>query len=359
MSESVERSSLDLRYEGHRLRDDVREARLLASIAERGIEEPLEGVDTPEGRLLLNGFKRYRCAGKLGIECLPYLSLGRDEAAGIVNLLRVSSDKALGILEQARFIADLMTRHGMSITEVAETLSRSKAWVSMRHRLLDEMSPAVQQLLFRGAFPVYGYMYTLRRFRRMNAVSQDEIERFMNAVAGKRLSVRDVELLAHGYFRGPASLREAIAEGKLGWTLDQMKHVPEDREGCNEFERVLLKDLRILRKYLQRVLAKCQDPRLTGRAFHAQANLLSGALLSTLGPFCERMKALHDRSGRAERHLPVAPGREAAARDQPAIQGEPPERAGDHPATGGPAPDSAQGQDSHRCRTLAASLQRM
>ena len=51
MSESVELSTLDLRYEGYRLRDDAREARLLASIAQRGIEEPLEGVDTSEARL--------------------------------------------------------------------------------------------------------------------------------------------------------------------------------------------------------------------------------------------------------------------------------------------------------------------
>ena len=76
MTENVERTTLDLRYEQHRLRDNAREARLLASIAERGIEEPLEGVDTPEGRFLLNGFKRYRCAKKLGIDCLPYVSLG-------------------------------------------------------------------------------------------------------------------------------------------------------------------------------------------------------------------------------------------------------------------------------------------
>mgnify|MGYP001578244080 CR=1 FL=1 len=52
MSEYVELSSLNLRYEGHRQRDDAREARLLASIAERGIEAPLEGVDTPAGRFL-------------------------------------------------------------------------------------------------------------------------------------------------------------------------------------------------------------------------------------------------------------------------------------------------------------------
>ncbi|HUY36611.1 MAG TPA: hypothetical protein VMV69_28000 [Pirellulales bacterium] len=38
------------------------EARLLTSIARRGIETPLEGVDPPQGRFLLNGFKRYRCA---------------------------------------------------------------------------------------------------------------------------------------------------------------------------------------------------------------------------------------------------------------------------------------------------------
>jgi hypothetical protein len=170
MNESVELSTLDLRDEGHRLRDDAREARLLASIAERGIEEPLEGVDTPDCRFLLNGFKRYRCADKLGIDCVPYLSLGEEEATGIVNLMRVSTNKALGILEQARFIVDLWTIHGMSVAEVAQTLSRSKAWVSMRCGLLDQMSQTIQEILFRGAFPVYCYMYTLRPFRRMNSV---------------------------------------------------------------------------------------------------------------------------------------------------------------------------------------------
>ena len=107
MSESVELSTLDLRYQGHRLRDDAREARLLASIAERGIDDPLEGVDAPDGRFLLNGFKRYRCAGKLGIPCARYLSLGPEEATGILQLMRMSRDKALGMLEQARFIVDL------------------------------------------------------------------------------------------------------------------------------------------------------------------------------------------------------------------------------------------------------------
>ena len=45
MAREVELSTLDLRYESYRMRQPAVEARLLASIAQRGIEEPLEGVD--------------------------------------------------------------------------------------------------------------------------------------------------------------------------------------------------------------------------------------------------------------------------------------------------------------------------
>jgi hypothetical protein len=133
----------------------------------------------------------------------------------------------------------------------------------------------------------------------MDSVSQAEIEQFVKAVSGQRLSVRDIELLAHAYFRGPGSLRQAIDAGKLTWSLDQMKNVPQDPEGCSEFERVLLKDLEIVHKYLQRVMTKCQSPHLKSRAFHAQANLLAGGLLSRIPLFQERMKEFHDRSAHA------------------------------------------------------------
>ena len=137
MPENIELNTLDLRYQDYRLRDDAREARLLSSIAQRGIEEPLEGVDTPAGRLLLNGFKRFRCAKKLYIGTVPYVSLGDEEAAGILMLMRIRTDQGLGILEQAKFVVDLLTIHGMGLADVAETLGRSKGWVSMRSSLLN------------------------------------------------------------------------------------------------------------------------------------------------------------------------------------------------------------------------------
>jgi hypothetical protein len=299
MSQLVERNSFDLRYQTYRLRNDAAEARLLASIAERDIEQPLAGVDTPHGRLLLDGFKRYRCAAKLGIECVPYVSLGEEEASGIAALVRFAKQKTLSILEQARFVVELLSVHDMSMADVAEMLSRSKGWVSMRRGLLREMSQAVQETLFRGAFPVYSYMVTLRPFMRMNGVSPKEIEGFVQVVAGQRLSVREIELLAHGYFRGPASLREAIDQGNWKWSLQQMQAVPETCEGCNDFERALLRELERLLKSMQCLLTRCDDPRLQTRDFHAQANLLVASLLSRRESFFKKMEEFHDRSGHA------------------------------------------------------------
>jgi hypothetical protein len=299
VGENVELTSFDLCYEGHRMRDDAREARVLASVAERGIEQPLKGVDAPERRFLLDGFKRYRSAKKLGIGCVPYVSLGEEEAMGIVCLMRVAKDQTLNLLEQAKFITELLTVHQMGVAEIAEKLRRSKGWISMRRTLLEEMSEGIQRILFRGAFPVYSYMYTLRPFMRMNSAGKEQVERFMEAVAGRRLSVRDIELLAQGYFRGPSSLREAIDRGKWSWSLEQMKSVPEDPQGCSDIERALLKDLELLHKCIQRVTVKCHDERLQSRAFYAQANLLTAGLLSKLEPFSNTMREFYDRSGQA------------------------------------------------------------
>ncbi len=41
-------------------------------------------------------------------------------------------------------------------------------------------------------------MVTLRPFMRRNGVDPKEIDSFVQAVAGTKLSVREIELLAHG-----------------------------------------------------------------------------------------------------------------------------------------------------------------
>jgi len=295
----VEISLLDLRYESCRMKQAALEERLLGSIAQRGVEEPLEGVDLGERSVLLNGFKRYRCARKLRIETVPYVSLGRDEATGIIALLRISNDRALGILDQAAFIDELKNARTMSVAQIAAELSRSKAWVSMRLGLIGGMSAGVRQKLFGGLFPVYAYMYILRPFTRMNGGGK-EVEEFVLAVSGQGLSVREIEFLARGYFRGGEAFRQEIRQGNLALPLARMK---EERaagaEGCSEFESGLLRDLEVMPKLMLRVMGKSEDPRLESAAFHAQSPLLAAAILTRAPAFLQRVRRLHDRGGPA------------------------------------------------------------
>jgi hypothetical protein len=246
----IELSSLDLRYENYRMKNRAGEARLLASICDRGIMEPLEGVDVEKRHVLLNGFKRWRCARRLGLTTAPYVSLGEDAAMGIVALLRVSNDRALSLLEQAGFVDELKRLYGMNVAQIAEALSRSKGWVSMRLGLLCEMTPAVRGKLFAGAFPVYAYMYSVRPFMRMNGGGREAIEPFVTALSGKGLSVRQIEQLAHGYFRGPEDLREQIRSGNVALPLERLRPSSMGVDGCTPLEQAMLKDIEVAQKYM-------------------------------------------------------------------------------------------------------------
>ena len=295
MVREIEISSLDLRYQGCRMRQAAVEGRLLASIAERGIIEPVEGVDIGERHVLLNGFKRWRCASKLGMTVVPYASLGGDEAMGIVALLRASDDRSLNLLEQAGFVDELHRLYQMNLAQIAEALSRSKAWVSVRLGVLAEMTPLVRQKLFDGVFPVYAYMYSVRPFMPINKARRGDVEEFVVALSDRKLSVRQIGQLAQGYFRGSETFREQIRNGNVALPLGQMR--ADAGEGCNDFEQVMLRDIEISQKYMQRIIGKSDDLRLSTPVFFAQAHLLLGGILNRADVFHQTVRQLHDRSG--------------------------------------------------------------
>jgi ParB-like chromosome segregation protein Spo0J len=124
----VEIASVDLRYERCRVRDVRAERELLAEISMRGIDRPLAGVEAGARWILIDGFKRFRCARSLGMGSVPCLSLGADEAAGIIEVLKGPGWRPLGFLEEARFLRELNSVHGMSLGEMAAALGRSKGW---------------------------------------------------------------------------------------------------------------------------------------------------------------------------------------------------------------------------------------
>jgi hypothetical protein len=231
----------------------------------------------------------------LHLSTVPFVSLAPEEAAGIVCLLRAANDHALSLLEQARFLDELKVGCGLSVAEIAQQLSRSKAWVSLRLGALAELSPGVREALFDGSFPVYSYLYTLRPFRRLPGAAA--VDEFVTALRGKKLSARQIERLANGFFRGPEAFRQQIRQGHLTLPLQQLQDLPDDPDGCSEFERLLLADLEQAQKVWVRLMTKSSDPRLSSRPFRAQAHLLCAGLISRLPAFTKTLHTLYDHCG--------------------------------------------------------------
>jgi len=286
------------RYESFRLQDRNRERILLQSILESGVREPLQCVEEGEQRyVLLDGFKRLRCCCRLNLHMVPVVTLGSDEVSSILQFLRLSVEKTLSTVEQARFVDELHRRCGLTVSDIASGLERSKAWVSVRLGIIDEMSEVVREAVFSGRFPLRSYMYTLRHFTRVNGISGLRVDRFVAAVSGKGLSTRDIETLAYAYFRGGEHLRAQIEEGNLSWTLRQMrKGEPTHRaeEGLSEAEWSVIRDLELAGKYMSRLRYGLSRKDLLSEAFCGRALLLVEGLLERTAAFRADLRRFHE-----------------------------------------------------------------
>lgn len=317
MIQEVEISSFDLRYQSHRMKNAAAEKKLLISIQENGIREPLQGVDIAipqstqstqlpqslgltQTRILLNGFKRYRCAKKLSIAIVPYNSLGSDEAFGLITLLKIATAKTLTILEQARLIDQLHKVHKLSLSEMARLLEKSQGWVSMRIGMIEQISDVVLDKIFKGQFPAYSYLYSIRPFMRMKGIKKEEIDRFVSLASGKSLSIRDLDLLARGYFNGNDDFREQLNNGDIDWVLCHLKE--KEKSGatgdCTELERRVLREFDNFRYSRNKIIQYSSDSRLKSPSFLALAHTWLGETIKKMAGFTRCLEDFYDRTGK-------------------------------------------------------------
>jgi hypothetical protein len=290
----LETRDIDLRYERCRLKDVRAERALLADISARGIERPLAGVSSDERWILLDGFKRLRCARRLEMGYVPCVTLGADEAACITAMLRGPGQKRLTFLEEARFLQELRCAHNMSLGEIAASLGRSKGWASMRLAALADMSETVREVVFRGSFPARAWMYIVRPFTRVNDIDPASTDAFVQAVSGRGHSVREIERLARAYFHGTADTRREIESGHVAMALDELRGAST---ACSARERACLNDLERVARSMETLPARAGDARLKTGAFRAQAQIVLAVILRRADEFLKAMRSLHDRCG--------------------------------------------------------------
>ena len=278
------------------MRDVRAERELRTDIAMRGIERPLAGVESGAQWVLIDGFKRFRCARSLGMGSVPCASLGDDEASGILEVLKGPGWKPLGFLEEARFLKELSSVHGMTLSEMAAALGRSKSWVSVRLSSLVDMSDTVKDRIFRGSFPAYAWMYVVRSFMRLNGATAEDADSFVSATSGRGLSTREIARLAEAYFKGSEETRRQIEAGHVAMVLGAPFYPTGELSGR---ERACLKELEHMARAMETLALLPEDPKPESAAFRAQAQMLLAAILARTGGFVAAMRRFHDRCGAA------------------------------------------------------------
>jgi ParB/RepB/Spo0J family partition protein len=320
--EQLETNAIDLRLEHTRCKNPQTERRLLASIMERDIEEPLTVApcDIAHTFVLLDGFKRYRCAKKLGKATIPAQIIATDVPCAIFHLIRRQESHSLSTLEQAALIQELNQCYSLSIYDIAVQLNRSPSWVSMRIGMLEEMSPLVRDKIVSGAFAARAYMYGIRGFTRVNKTPQERIDALVTALSGKGLSTRELILLSRAYLTGGKAVEGLITEGSVRRALQILTTAPPDSGDppLDAPQQDFIVALSTILTNIDRVKATTIHIRKVPVPCRERINNLSGAIVQKLDEFSTVIKDLYavSRPGSSGSGVDALPAGRASGSDR-------------------------------------------
>src|SRR5262249_11088034 len=214
--------------------DQTALAELAESIKAQGVMQPILARPLAEGGYeIIAGERRWRAARLAGLTSVPVLVRDvSDRHALAMALIENIQREDLNPLEEAAGLKRLLDELGMTHTEAAEALGRSRAAITNALRLL-ELAPPVQELLREGKLDMgHG-----RALLALPALAQVELAR--ETVAQVR-SVREGEnRVAAGQARRPrgrsrpdrdvARLEEEVSQ-RLGATV-KIRHVGKKGAG--------------------------------------------------------------------------------------------------------------------------------
>jgi len=198
----VDLHQLDRKYEGLKVRNRREEAKLLASLESQGQKLPVvvvrgEAEATPF--VVIDGFKRVRAAGRLGLDQVECSVWEHGEADALMVMHSLQRPRGRSSLEDAYLIRVLHEEHGLSQAAIAQRLGRTQSWVSRRLALVRELPEWLQQHIRKGEVQCYvaaKYLVPMARANREHAKMLAE------HLAGMDVTTRDVADIYYAWKNG-------------------------------------------------------------------------------------------------------------------------------------------------------------
>jgi ParB family chromosome partitioning protein len=202
--------------------DDVRLAELVESVRTSGIIQPI-AVRSRGGQFeIVAGERRWLAAQAAGLDSIPAIVHGVDDRDALILALaeNVVRDD-LGAIELARAYAALIDRHGVSVSDLARALGRSRPAVANTLRLL-ELPEDVIELVANGELGE-GHARAI-----LSIADRTAQRRAARMAVATNMSVRQVE--AHA---------KRVAQGPAGRTIQPRSESILSEEICAALEQLL------------------------------------------------------------------------------------------------------------------------
>lgn len=172
----LEFHQLELTYKKLRCHDAKRQAQLVASVSEHGQQSPVM-VTAPAGEpcryVLIDGYRRVAALKRLGHDTVDAVVLELSELEALCLRHRLEGVKQHAALEQGWLLSELIERHGVSQSKLAQLLGHSISWISRRLALVRELPEQAQDLVRTGRLCPHGamrHLIPLARAKRTDCV---------------------------------------------------------------------------------------------------------------------------------------------------------------------------------------------
>ena len=271
----LEFHQLDLRYEHLRVRHPERERKLLASLAESGQQVPIVVVaipGEPDRYQVIDGFKRVVALRRLNHDTVRATVWALSEAEALVldRSLRLSEQETA--LEQGWLLAELESRFGYDLEDLARRFDRSVSWVSRRLALVELLTDSVQERIRRGEIGAQVATKFLVPVARLDVQAS---ERMAAVFAQLKLRTREAGELYADWRDGSAVVRQRILdEPALFLKAYRERKRPQDAAASSPASE-LLRDLEMIQSIATRATrhwrqaAPLMDPTELDNTHHA------------------------------------------------------------------------------------------
>ena len=205
----LEFHQLDRRLENLRVRHPARQRRLLASLAEAGQQTPIIVIQQQGRYLVIDGHQRLAALQQLGRDTVEALVWEMSEAEALVLERSMRTRPPETALEQGWLLAEMESRLGCSIEELARRFDRSKTWVASRLALVETLPQPVQQLVREGQIAPAIAMRCLTPVARVNVEHCQRLAETF-ATAATPWTTRQAGELYRAWRNANRALRERI-----------------------------------------------------------------------------------------------------------------------------------------------------